>query len=104
MDKKSDNNEGLMEFDMDLDLNKMESITLRNQSEVYYDIYKQAREKAKKARRDALQSYIEAQNIRNTYGLDILCDSSDDEYEKQLVDEKYKEELVSESNKIIILI
>ena len=97
IDKEDNKNDGLTEFDMDLDLNKMESITLRNQSEVYYDIYKEAREKAKQARRHALQCFIEAQNIKNTHGLEILEDSSDDEFEKQLEDEKYKKELIGES-------
>jgi hypothetical protein len=97
INKDDNKDDGLREFDMDLDLNKMESITLRNQSEVYYDIYKEAREKAKQARRHALYCFIEAQNIKNTHGLEILEDSSDDEFEKQLEDEKYKKEIIGES-------
>ena len=46
--------------------------------------YKKVREKAKEARKNALQCYIEAQNIKNTHNLVLSDDSSDDEYEKQL--------------------
>ena len=75
---------GLTEFNIELDVDKMESITLRNPNDVYYDIYKKARLKAKESRRSALQSYLEAQNIRNEHGLDIMDESSDDDYESQL--------------------
>jgi hypothetical protein len=75
---------GLKEFDMDVAFDKMDSITLRNPSDVYYDIYREARAKAKNSRKSSLQSYIEAQNIRNAHNLDVMNESSDDEYEKQL--------------------
>jgi hypothetical protein len=75
---------GLTEFNIELDVDKMESITLRNPNDVYYDIYKKARLKAKESRKSALQSYLEAQNIRNEHGLDIMDESSDDDYESQL--------------------
>ena len=77
----------LKEFTLDVDVGSMESITLRNPDEVYYDIYKDARAKAKTARKAALQSYIEAQNIRNTHHLEIADDSSDDEYERQIYED-----------------
>tara|TARA_B100002019_G_scaffold288409_1_gene301988 strand:+ start:185 stop:1420 length:1236 start_codon:yes stop_codon:yes gene_type:complete len=75
---------GLEEFDMELNLDESDSITLRKSNDVYYDMYKKVREKAKEARKNALQCYIEAQNIKNTHNLVLSDDSSDDEYEKQL--------------------
>jgi hypothetical protein len=74
----------LEEFDMELSLDQTDSITLRKPNDVYYDIYKEARAKAKESRKNALQSYIEAQNIKNTHNLDVLNESSDEEYEKQI--------------------
>jgi len=74
----------LEEFDMELNLEQGDSITLRKSNDVYYDMYKKVREKAKEARKSALQCYIESQNIKNTHNLVLSDDSSDDEYEKQL--------------------
>ena len=79
--------DSLKEFTLDVDVGSMESITLRNPDEVYYDIYKDARAKAKTARKAAIQSYIEAQNIRNTHHLEIANDSSDEEYERQIYED-----------------
>lgn len=81
---KSNNFKELEEFDMELNLDQSDSITLRKSNDVYYDMYKKVREKAKEARKNALQCYIEAQNIKNTHNLVLTDDSSDDEYEKQL--------------------
>lgn len=81
---KSNSFNELEEFDMELNLDQSDSITLRKSNDVYYDMYKKVREKAKEARKNALQCYIEAQNIKNTHNLVLTDDSSDDEYEKQL--------------------
>jgi hypothetical protein len=51
------------------------NITLKNPNEVYYKMYRDAREKAKRARELALAAYIEAKNIKNTYMLDNIDDS-----------------------------
>lgn len=75
---------GLTEYNIEDDVDNMESITLRNPNDVYYDIYRKVRLKAKESRKSALQSYLEAQNIRNEHGLDIMDESSDDDYETQL--------------------
>ncbi len=83
-DKDEDDDGELKEFDMNIDADNMESITLRKPNDVYYDIYREARAKAKESRKMSLQSYIEAQNIKNTHNLDILGESSDDEFEKQI--------------------
>jgi hypothetical protein len=54
----------------------LETITLKKPNQVYYDLYKKAREKAKLVKKEALLAYLEAKNIKKTYMLEI--DSSDD--------------------------
>ena len=47
------------------------------------EIYLQAREKAKLAKKNAIQAYLEAKNIKNTYLLEKNIDfeeESDDEF------------------------
>jgi len=56
-------------------------IKLKKPNEVYYEIYKQARQKAKLAKKAAVIAYLEAKNIKKTYMLDDLSDSSDEEFE-----------------------
>ena len=56
----------------------LETIVLKKPNQVYYEIYKRARKKAKDAKKLAIISFIEAKNIKKTYMLDNL-DSSDSE-------------------------
>ena len=70
----------LEEIDIDLETTKDEEILELKTKEFYYDIYRTALEKAKKAKRQALESFLEAKKIRETYMLDeIENDSSDGE-------------------------
>jgi hypothetical protein len=55
-----------------------ETITLKKPNEVYYELYKEAREKAKLAKKSAIIAYLEAKNIRKTYMLDNLDESESD--------------------------
>jgi hypothetical protein len=55
-----------------------ETITLKNPNEVYYQLYKEAREKAKLAKRTAIIAYLEAKNIKKTYMIDSLDESESD--------------------------
>jgi hypothetical protein len=66
-------------FDIELDFDKesLETITLKKPNEVYYNLYKQAREKAKLAKKEAVLAYLEAKNIKKAYMLEDI-DSSDD--------------------------
>ena len=61
--------------------NGLESITLKKPNQVYYEIYKKARERAKAAKKEALLAYLEVKNIKKTYMLDDIdeSDESDDE-------------------------
>jgi hypothetical protein len=56
-----------------------DSLTLRKPSEVYVEIYRVARRKARAARRIAMQAYLEAKRIRSAYLLDEMDISSDED-------------------------
>jgi hypothetical protein len=58
-----------------------ESICLKNPNEVYYEMYKNARNKAKLCRINAITAYLEAKQIKAKYMLNDLDDDSDDESE-----------------------
>jgi len=55
-------------------------VKLKNPNEVYMEIYKDARRKAKEAKKHAVQSYLEAKRIKSLYLLDEI-ESSDDDME-----------------------
>jgi hypothetical protein len=70
----------LTEFNIDLHLDNTskETIELKKPERVYYEMYQSVREKAKKARQEAMLAYLEAKNIKKTYMLENLSDSSED--------------------------
>ena len=68
------------------DLPTDEKLTLKKPNEVYYQMYRDARQKAKLAKELALSSYLEAKNIKNTYMLnDIDSDTSDLEIDDESI-------------------
>ena len=72
----------LKEIDV-LKMKSNETITLKKPNEVYLKIYKEARKKAKKARKEAIQSFLEAKRIKNTYLVgDIESDDSNSDVEE----------------------
>jgi hypothetical protein len=62
----------------DLESITNDPITLKNPNEVYYQLYKEAREKAKLAKRTAIIAYLEAKNIKKTYMIESLDESESD--------------------------
>ena len=66
------------------ELPENDQITLKNRNDVYYEMYREARRKAKYARDLALASYLEAKNIKNKYMLDDIGDSDDESGESDL--------------------
>lgn len=60
-------------------LDKVEAIQLREPNDIYYEMYYEARRKAKMAKEMALNCYLEAKNIKNTYMLNDLPESDSDE-------------------------
>ena len=56
-----------------------ETIQLKERKEMYYQMYQEARQKARVARDLALSAYLEAKQIKNKYMLDDILESSSDE-------------------------
>ena len=70
------NKNDIEEIDLNLeDLSGDDKVILREPSEVYYKMYRDARQKAKLAKELALSSYLEAKNIKKTYMLTNIDDS-----------------------------
>ena len=98
---KDINFQEMTEIDFHLEeLPENETIQIKNRNEVYYQMYREAKKKAKLARDLALSTYLDAKRIKNTYMLDEIDDESD-------LDENpgsYKndpDEIVNGSNEII---
>jgi|LauGreDrversion2_3_1035106.scaffolds.fasta_scaffold12695_2 hypothetical protein len=78
--EQNDKNElelSLTEVNLSSDLESLETITLKKPNQVYYEIYKAARKKAKDAKKTAITAFLEAKNIKKTYMLEDLDDSED---------------------------
>ena len=88
-----ENSEELKEINNnDLSLeNNLETMQLKKPNQVYFELYKEARKKAKEAKRSAILAYLEAKNIKKTYMLDNLNDS-DSEFDAE-IDEVSESEL-----------
>jgi hypothetical protein len=73
-----ENNPLLEEVEIDLEqIENTEPIPLKTKKDIYYKMYNDARQKAKLARDLAISSYLEAKNIKSTYGLNDLDSDSD---------------------------
>jgi len=69
----------LLEVDLDINLeNSLEVITLKKPNQVYFELYKEARNKAKLAKKSAIIAYLEAKNIKKTYMIENINDSDSD--------------------------
>jgi hypothetical protein len=63
----------------DLNLeNNLETIQLKKPNQVYFELYKEARNKAKLAKKNALLAYLESKNIKKTYMIENIIDSDSD--------------------------
>ena len=58
--------------------NDLDTFTLKKPNQVYFELYKEARNKAKLAKKSAIIAYLEAKNIRKTYMISTLNDSDSD--------------------------
>jgi hypothetical protein len=73
-----DNDSDILEINLDIDeIEKSETIHLKEKTEVYYQMYREARQKAKLAKSLALSSYLEARRIKNLYMLEDIDDSDE---------------------------
>lgn len=78
----SETKDELQEINLTLDKITDETpISIKNKNNVYYEMYKEAKRKAKMARNLALSSYLEAKRIKNVYMLDETTDSDDSDFE-----------------------
>lgn len=69
----------LKEFNIDTHLeNNLETINLKKPNQVYFELYKEARNKAKIAKKNAILAYLEAKNIKKVYLIENINDSDSD--------------------------
>jgi hypothetical protein len=90
IEENSDELKELNNRDLSLE-NSLDTIHLKKPNQVYFELYKEARKKAKEAKRNAILAYLEAKNIKKTYMLDNLNDS-DSEFDAE-IDEVSESEL-----------
>jgi len=68
-------------LEIEFDVNKLpedDTIKIKKRNDIYYEMYKEAKRKAKLARDLALSSYLEAKHIKNTFLInDVDNDESD---------------------------
>lgn len=76
--------DGLEEIELNVD--NIDEIKLKKPNEVYLDIYREARKKAKLAKKEAIKAYLEAKKIKELYLLDEI-DSSSSESDEDLDEE-----------------
>jgi hypothetical protein len=87
------NEESLTELDLTNTLeNNLETMTLKKPNQVYYEIYKKARDKAKQLKKEAILAYLESKNIKKTYMLEDI-DESDSDGEFDGIDSDLEEDL-----------
>jgi hypothetical protein len=67
-----------IDFASNLDISTDDKMTLKKPNQVYYEIYKQARKKAKQSKKEAIMAFLEAKNIKKTYMLEDLDESDSD--------------------------
>jgi len=77
-EEKVEKSDTMEEFDISLDELKGEPISLKKRNDIYYEMYKEALQKAKMAKQMALTSFLEAKKIKNTYMLDDIEDDDSD--------------------------
>ena len=81
--------DGMQEIDFNLEeLAETDQIHIKKRNDVYYEMYREARRKAKIARDLALSSYLEVKRIKNTYMLDDIRDSDDSDLEFEEEDDE----------------
>ena len=84
-DESFDNQKDISDIlEIDLDIDEIESnniFHLKEKTEIYYQMYREARQKAKLAKSLALSSYLEARRIKNLYMLDNIDESDESDLE-----------------------
>jgi phosphoribosyl-ATP pyrophosphohydrolase len=78
-DNEVDGLEELNEINLEIPT-ELEPVHLKNPNEVYLEIYREVKKRAKEAKKKAIEAYLEAKRIKSLYLLDEI-ESSDDEGE-----------------------
>jgi hypothetical protein len=76
-DQPDPSSEDLTEVEFELDEIE-DTVQIKKRNEVYYEIYREAKKKAKAAREQALLAYLDAKHIKRTYSLESNSDSEDE--------------------------
>jgi len=75
----------ILEVNMNIDdLPNDDTIFIKKRNDIYYQMYKEAKRKAKMARDLAISSYLEAKHIKNTYMLEN--EDSDSDFDEESFD------------------
>ena len=59
-------------------------LEIKTRDEIYLEIYKKAKKKAKEIRKNAIDAFLQAKNIKSKYNLDSLVESSSSEEEEYI--------------------
>ena len=80
------NNDGSIDLiDLDTIAENTEPIELKTHETIYLEIYKKAKQKAKEIRKNAIEAFLEAKNIKNKYNLNTIMDDSSSDEENELL-------------------
>ena len=66
-------------------IEESDPLVLKNPTDVYYEMWRSARQKARIARKEALAAYLEAKQIKENYMLDGIDSESDEDIEFEQV-------------------
>jgi hypothetical protein len=84
MDPEEPKDDDILEINLDVEeIKDQDTVHLKEKTEVYYQMYREARQKAKLAKSLALSSYLEARRIKNLYMLDDIDDSDESDLEEK---------------------
>lgn len=79
----NENNSEIEEIDLDISLeNNLETMKLKKPNQVYYELYKEARNKAREAKKAAIIAFLEAKKIKKTYMIENIED--EDEIDEEI--------------------
>ena len=91
---------GLEEFEVSLetlDVKDDNVVKLRQPNEVYMEIWREARKRAKQARKTAIEAYLEAKNIKSTYMINEIDDSDSEDEIDNIVNSMESKDMGSKS-------
>ena len=80
------NNDGSIELNnLDIIAENTEPIEIKTHETIYLEIYKKAKQKAKEIRKNAIEAFLEAKNIKMKYNLTSILDDSSSDEENELL-------------------